>query len=392
MAITVEINGKTYTFRNLEEQVLFLTKELTKVQQSLGNALPDPIEGPEGPEGPTGATGPQGERGTGVFGCSAVLPSATGYKDGDFYVLFNGNLYKKVTGNWVLQTNLKGPQGPVGLEGGSKVVANPVGAVTDNLNKIDIDGTIYNLTYVEKYIGSDNPYTFTGLEAVTINGNNYFVGGSWAKYLSGSLYFDSDTNKVNCDDDISFNEDVYLTGNKTIHGGAGIDNEVEISGNYYLSGNISLDDIHQLRDEDNEPIIICENLTDQNSNYRFIEGNITTSTITGVTFSYAKWSLSGSHLMIVLAGTIAEDTQLSFATWGVLSGLPNYIKNKIVPLFTDIVEWKFTGLYKTNWESIDIGFVLVSNSSGVSIVETSGDLVTFDGHFRIQFDLLIDLA
>ena len=35
--------------RNLEEQVLYLTNELIKIKQSLGTALPDPIEGPEGP-------------------------------------------------------------------------------------------------------------------------------------------------------------------------------------------------------------------------------------------------------------------------------------------------------------------------------------------------------
>ena len=44
-----------------------------------------------------------------------------------------------------MQTTLKGPQGPVGLVGGSEVVANPVDAATDELEKVKIDGTTYNI-------------------------------------------------------------------------------------------------------------------------------------------------------------------------------------------------------------------------------------------------------
>ena len=91
----LEINGKK--FLNEQEAICYLLNEVQTLKQSLGSALPDPIEGPQGPTGATGATGPQGERGTGVFGCSAVLPSPTAYKEGDFYVLFNGDLYKKIS-------------------------------------------------------------------------------------------------------------------------------------------------------------------------------------------------------------------------------------------------------------------------------------------------------
>lgn len=153
MAITVTINGKQYTFRNLEEQVLFLTEELEKVQQSLGNALPDPIPGPQGEPGATGGPGPIGPRGKGIYGCSSSLPSPTAYQEGDMYLLFNGELYKKVSGSWVMQTTLKGPQGVPGLDNPNDVIANPVGESTDDLSKIEISGTVYDITTPNKLFG-----------------------------------------------------------------------------------------------------------------------------------------------------------------------------------------------------------------------------------------------
>ena len=188
----LEINGKK--FLNEQEAICYLLNEVQTLKQSLGSALPDPIEGPEGPTGPTGATGPQGERGTGVFGCSSVLPSPTAYKDGDFYVLFNGDLYKKVTGNWILQTNLKGPQGPVGLDRTDDVVANPVGEPTDNLSKLEVSGTVYDIVTVNKLFGKfvkiiDAPESTTLTDeqiADIING--VFINGVFLNYKNPVLF------------------------------------------------------------------------------------------------------------------------------------------------------------------------------------------------------------
>lgn len=189
MAITVTINGKQYTFRNLEEQVLFLTQELEKVLQSLGNALPDPIPGPPGEPGATGGPGPEGPRGKGIYGCSSVLPSPTAYQEGDMYLLFNGELYKKVSGNWVMQTTLKGSQGAVGLPGGSEVIANPASAFTDYLSKLKIDGTTYaipNGNYV-KWINAPQGDALTDQEKEWII-NGVFVNGDFLGYKNPVLF------------------------------------------------------------------------------------------------------------------------------------------------------------------------------------------------------------
>lgn len=168
-------------------------------------------------------------------------------------------------------------------------------------------------------------------------------------------------------------ESIYRDENGNIH----IKNKVLIEKSMEFGNDTSL--INALR-----------NITDDYGNKRFIEGNITTNEITGVTFTYAKWSLSGTHLMMVLAGNISNGTTLSFATWSTLNNLPDFIKNKIVPTFDDIVEIKYVHAYKSDWTGQDIGFVLVKNASGVSIVETSTPTLDYDGQFRVQFDLLID--
>lgn len=181
----ISIDEKEY--RNLQEQVGYLTEELKKLKQSLGDALPNPIPGPTGATGATGATGPQGRTPRIAFGYGP-LPD-TGYENGDIYVargstngLTKGNMYLRVNNTWQLMLNLVGPQGPQGLDGGSQVVANPLGGYSDFLNKIDIDGVIYGIptgNYV-KYISPPEDTVLTDEElqnfinGVFINGN--FVG------------------------------------------------------------------------------------------------------------------------------------------------------------------------------------------------------------------------
>ena len=54
-----------------------------------------------------------------------------------------------------------------------------------------------------------------------------------------------------------------------------------------------------------------ENIYDEDEHKRFIEGDLTLQTIEGVSFSYGKWSLSGTHLMVVIAGSIANETVIA---------------------------------------------------------------------------------
>ena len=108
----------------------------------MGSALPDPIAGPAGPTGPTGATGSTGPRGASVFGGSSILPNAANYQVGDFFLLSNGYMYKKVADAWQLQCSIKGPQGIKGDTG--DVSANPE-VVSEVLSTIEIDGIGYQV-------------------------------------------------------------------------------------------------------------------------------------------------------------------------------------------------------------------------------------------------------
>ena len=73
-----------------------------------------------------------------------------------------------------------------------------------------------------------------------------------------------------------------------------------------------------------------ENIKDNSGHNRFIEGDLDTYTVANVTFSYAKWSLSGTHLMIVLAGTNKQ--QVNAGTYLAEFEPPTWIYNKISSL------------------------------------------------------------
>lgn len=131
-------------FRNLQEQVGKNKDDITSLKQ--GGMGHEPIPGPQGEQGPQGPQGPKGNTGASIYGMAQYLPSASAYARGDFFLLSNGNLYKKIENSWVLQGSLRGPQGPQG-EDGDEVTANPQGTASGgSLSKIKIDGIIYSIS------------------------------------------------------------------------------------------------------------------------------------------------------------------------------------------------------------------------------------------------------
>lgn len=136
-----------------------------------------------------------------------------------------------------------------------------------------------------------------------------------------------------------------------------------------------------------------ENIIDSNDNKRFIEGEGTINTIEGITFLYNKWSLSGTHLMLVLALDITDGTTIGNAQDLISINLPNYILNKIVNLYGDAyVDLKTfvcrTGYSDTNTQNILISLRNIDNKLYVRNLSTF--TATDDRKVRIQFDLLID--
>ena len=132
-------------------------------------------------------------------------------------------------------------------------------------------------------------------------------------------------------------------------------------------------------------------LTDSKGNPRFIEGDGDAAVIPGYNISYCKWSLSGTHLMFVVAGVIENGTAISNNTGIAGFKLPQWVMDKIFPVFaTSIIETKSVDYRGVNdWSNQGSSCYLAKYSSGINIV--SGSITaTADRGFRIQFDLLID--
>jgi len=135
-----------------------------------------------------------------------------------------------------------------------------------------------------------------------------------------------------------------------------------------------------------------EALVDDSGNPRFIEGDgVPLFEIPqGVKISYAKWSLSGTHLMIVLAGEIANGTVLASQSIRYKYEMPAYILDKIIPtISSNSIELKDIMLWGASFTNQALTFRAYKESEYVAI--TCGGLtLTADRTFRVQFDLLID--
>ena len=134
---------------------------------------------------------------------------------------------------------------------------------------------------------------------------------------------------------------------------------------------------------------IMENIVDLAGNKRFIEGTCKITEISGMTISYNKWSLSGSHLMIVIAGNV-ENTSVLSSRLATLDTLPKYVSDRIRPIYGSFVDRKNIFYYAddNSSQSVEMGFVKVGD---VIAIQYNGSLtLTADRSFRLQFDLLID--
>lgn len=170
--------------------------------------------------------------------------------------------------------------------------------------------------------------------------------------------------------------------------------------NRVIEGKLELDDAEKAQQqaealeavEDASGLKILESIEDAQGHKRFIEGNGTPLEQEGVSITYCKWSLSGSHLMTVIAGTIAKDTVLSNNTRIGLFILPEWLMNKIYPVYGALISYVNGQLVNTNYVSSTLPVYFDKEVNDIACyligVHTASD--TYDESFRIQFDLLID--
>ena len=132
-------------------------------------------------------------------------------------------------------------------------------------------------------------------------------------------------------------------------------------------------------------------LTDSNGNPRFVEGEgiLDSALPEGVTISYCKWSLSGTHLMLVIAGTVADTT--AFSNVNVCTfNIPKFALDKIYPVFLSKIEYKDFRAYASDYSNQQITFSLAKQTNNLVVRKEGATTFTAERGFRCQFDLLID--
>ena len=136
--------------------------------------------------------------------------------------------------------------------------------------------------------------------------------------------------------------------------------------------------------------INISNIIDDQGNKRFVEGDIEIEDITGVTQTYGKWSLSGTHLMIVICFDIANNTTISANDLLASFELPEWIFDKIVPISGKIVSYNANNAWDSSYNSQAFNAFMKKETSGIQIVKTGNTTLTSDKSVRLVFDLLID--
>ena len=132
-----------------------------------------------------------------------------------------------------------------------------------------------------------------------------------------------------------------------------------------------------------------EALVDDSGNHRFIEGNGTPATIEGFEATYCKWSLSGTHLMLVLAGNFENAVSVTQGAVLATFAIPEFVLNKISTVIGSNIEYKQVSAYSADYDTQSMVFLL---RKFATLVITCNSNITFTKArtFRIQFDLLID--
>lgn len=136
-------------------------------------------------------------------------------------------------------------------------------------------------------------------------------------------------------------------------------------------------------------------LVDKDGHDRFIEGDmvLNESLANSVEDSYGKWSLSGSHLMLVFAGKAKDGAVLTGLTLCNSKDLPKWIYDKIYPIVgsTGPIEYNSFQFNSSNFSTINVTINFQkSGLQTLSFIVAQTLTISTDRYFRISFDLLID--
>lgn len=137
--------------------------------------------------------------------------------------------------------------------------------------------------------------------------------------------------------------------------------------------------------------VLLDDIVDSQGHKRFQEGRAELPTIEGVTYTYDKWSLSGTHLMMVLAGSIADEKVISNGTNLGNFRLPTWILNKVVIVFAStVLEIKTLDLRANDYSVQNLPVSIGKTNNGVYVTSAGNLTLNADRNFRLVIDLLID--
>lgn len=154
--------------------------------------------------------------------------------------------------------------------------------------------------------------------------------------------------------------------------------------------------------EEKEDLKVFENIVDKDGHKRFIEGNgtptavednETPTAVEGVTFNYAKWSLSGSHLMVVCDIKITAETVLSNNSISVDFTPPKWVLDKLYPSINPYLDAKKidvrTAGYVVSGSYLDC-YCYINDETDIRISNLAHTAGEADEYVRIEFDFLVD--
>ena len=136
--------------------------------------------------------------------------------------------------------------------------------------------------------------------------------------------------------------------------------------------------------------VTLNNVVDSNGNPRFIEGNGTPISQTGVSITYCKWSLSGTHLILCVAGTFESGTTVAANVNVGSFPVPKFAYDKVTTLFLNFVDRKSFAIYDSSYQGQTVVINLVKSGDNVRIQPGASFTTNSKKNFRFQFDLLID--
>jgi len=195
----------------------------------------------------------------------------------------------------------------------------------------------------------------------------------------GNKYYDIKTAKY------LYNNNVIVEGDLTVGGDASIGGDLAVTDDASIGGDLGVTgDVTGTKFIGNTAL---ESIKDASGHNRFIEGDITPEVIEGVEYTYAKWSLSGTHLLVVLAGSI--DNGITIGGTIANLDLPTWVKDKIITTYGNSVVRQSDAIYASDGSTSQNAINVLAKSAN-NIYVQSYVTTTAKRYFRYQFDLLID--